>query len=161
MATVLRTRAPQDYAWWRVDGPIDRFALQNGGTPAAWLEIDASGAWGMLFVGGRRIAIKRDGRRQVTVSDDDTVLASFRRGIAGRGTVELAGGRTVRWTGPSFLCFEADFTGVDGSRLLRLTPDGATFSYFAGTPGSGHDGEPSSLVLLLALGWFLLQTRRR
>jgi hypothetical protein len=162
MTTIIRTRAPQDYAWWRVDGPVDRFALQSDGSPVAWLEIDASGAYGMLFAGGRRVAIKRDGRRQVTVCDDDTVLASFRRGITSRGTVEITGGASVRWMGPSFMGYEAQFTGVDGSRLLRFAPDGATFSYVTGGAGGvGWDEQPGPLVLLLALGWFLLQTRRR
>jgi hypothetical protein len=145
------------FAWILLDPFQDRFELRAGA---------GSGPLAQLTIGGLALAsatvdadehrllftLKGVDNRQVAITDrrNDTVLAGFDWYRLGRkGTLRLVEGGELTWRRTGW--WRPTFTFADrfGNLLLRFHPDGrAKLEPLLGS----RDG----LVLLLALGWFLL-----
>ncbi len=158
---------------WRRAGPLkDRFELYAGGRTLATLTIGGLAVTtGQVDAGEHRLVLTAEGigNQRIRISDPDSrrVVASFERHWVGRnGTLRFKEGgqldwrRAGRWR-PAYV-----FTDRFGSPLLRFKADGSVLADGLGTDGLGTDGlgtgleaaagSSRDLVLLLALGWFLL-----
>jgi hypothetical protein len=159
-ATIPDSKHPataNSLAWISLDSFQDRFELRAGagGGPLAQLAIG-----GLAFPSATVAAdedrllftLKGVGNRQVAITDlsTGTVLADFEWHRLGRkGTLRLGGGGQLTWRRTSRWHQTFAFADRFGNLLLRFHPDGR--ARLEPLLGSRDD-----LVLLLALGWFLL-----
>jgi hypothetical protein len=166
-ATLPDSRHPAtaiSLAWISLDSFQDRFELRAGagggplarltigGLPLASARVDADGHR-LLF------SPKGVGNRQVAVTDlsTETVLADFEwRRVGREGTLRLVEGGQLTWRRTSR--WHPTFAFVDrfGNLLLRFHPDGLAVGYGIDAMLEPPLGWRDDLVLLLALGWFLL-----
>jgi hypothetical protein len=151
------------FAWQRISPFKDWFELRAGGRVLA-----------TLMLGGLAITtarVKTDdhqlvftaegiGSQRIRISDstnDTVIVAYFERRWSGRaGTLRFVDGgclewRRVGWWKPTYA-----FTDRWGNPLVRFHPDGRVADYVPGGDRESSISTSHDLMLLLALGWFLL-----
>jgi hypothetical protein len=164
-ATVIDNRQRSTthlFAWQLVDPLRDGFELRMdaAGRPIARLTIGGMGIpSARLDVGGQRLVFTEVANRQVTIADASTrtAAAEFEWQRLGRqGTLRFLEGGQLRWRRTSR--WRRTFAFVDrfSNPLLRFYPDGRALSHGLNTSPDPPPGSRNDLMLLLALGWFLL-----
>jgi hypothetical protein len=155
--------SPARFAWTLRNPLTDAFELTGtaGQAPARLTVAGLPYPTATVETDGHRFLLTANGvgNRRVAVTDARTDLrvADFEWRRWGRtGTVRLVKGgqlhwrRTGRWR-PSFT-----FADRFGNVLLRLDPDGRARGYGLDARHEPLPGSRVDLVVLLALGWFLL-----
>jgi hypothetical protein len=152
----------QGFTWTLLDPLRDSFELQVAGRPLARLTIGGLAFPSAILEADEQrllFAVSGVGTRRVAIADatTNTAVAEFEWQRLGRhGTLRLVDGGHLQWhkTGP----WRPTFTFADrfGTLLLRLRPDGRGFGYGLHALLEPPVGSPDDLMLLPALGWFLL-----
>jgi hypothetical protein len=145
---------------WRLTGPLEEcFELSAGRRRLARLTISGLYSSAVVETDERSLLLTPDGvgDRRVAIADGRTrsLVADFEwRRRRQRGTLKLIEGgrfewRRTGWWQPTFA-----FTDRFGNRPLRLHPNGHALGYGLGPEPALRTGR--DLVLMLALGWYLL-----
>lgn len=151
-AWTLLDRFKDSFELWAAGSsrPLARLTVAGLALPSATVDADE---YRLLFstegVGNRRVA--------VTDADSRMMVADFEWRRLGRdGTLRLVDGGQLKWHKTSR--WRASFTFADrfANLLLRFHPDGHALGYGLDAQLEPSVGPRGDLVLLLALGWFLL-----
>lgn len=151
------------FIWQRTSPFKDCFELSGGGQPLARLTIGGLAVTtAQLETGDHRLVLTAEGigDRRVRITDaiSDQVIANFERRWSGRtGTVRFVeGGGALEWRRIGLWRPAHVFTDRFGNPLLRFDPDGGATGFGLGTEQEPLIGSWRDLVVLLALGWFLM-----
>jgi hypothetical protein len=127
--------------------------LAVGGLAITSAEVDA---------GGRRLVFRAEGVgsqriRILDAAEGGVVVATFDRHWSGRaGTLRFLRGGQLGWRRVGYWRPMYVFSDRFGNPLVRYRPDGSVVDCVVGDEFALPIGSWSDLLLLLALGWFLL-----
>jgi hypothetical protein len=151
------------FIWQRTSPFKDCFELYGGGRPLARLTIGGlATTTAQLENGDQRLELMAEGvgDRRVRIVDafSDQVIASFERRWSGQtGTVRFAeGGGALEWRRIGLWRPAHVFTDRFAKPLLRFDQDGGATAFGLGSEHEPLIGSSRDLVVLLALGWFLM-----
>jgi hypothetical protein len=158
-----RDRARQgSFAWQRISPFKDWFELRAGGRVLATLTLGGLAiTTARVQTNDRHLVFTAEGigNQRIRISDstsDTLIVAYFERRSGHAGTLRFVDGGHLEWRRTGWWKPTYAFTDRWGNPLARFHPDGRVADYVPSEDPGSSTGGWQDLLLLLALGWFLL-----
>jgi len=157
-----RGRTKPSFGWRRVNPFKDWFELRTGSRVLATLTIGGLAITNAeVDADGRRFKFTAEGvgsqRIRICDASDGGVVATFDRHWSGRaGLLRFLRGGQLEWRKVGHWRPTYVFSDRFGNPLVRYRPDGSVVDCVFSEEVVSPIGSWSDLLLLLALGWFLL-----